>query len=407
MAGMRAASILSVGLVASGCASNGTPGSLPSTSRSIAAAGQMQTPATFDGKAPPRLAGESVSRYLERVAEKVADGEVDAHIDADVTGQERSVIRSVMLSEPAYARANVVYVDRAGRIFSNHRAMAEATQILRSVPGRPGIVSDKSGRTFALPPSTRKPTFREAAQVRTPLYGSPDSQPHSGPYRRVFSDPEQWYGGGMHAVFSNPATNSRSVGPYNDVGYIYSGGWSNSGNDSADAGLQYSAARNVADTYLLVQSVGFPLTSNYREFGPNTDVEVDFIIGDGGCTSNCQFNSANLTAFNFGNWTTGGFGGVTIAVQPRNISDWTAYGTVLKDMITIGQSNPPNGIAYDGYSFGYIAVDYCGWNGPTFNVCLGGSGSDYHYYGQQVPNSNVVQVTAGSGNYNEDVGIHL
>lgn len=395
-----------------GCAGSSIGGghsSVPQQVQHTGSRGRLSVPAHIRGAAPPRLPGENVRRYLERVATKIQDSDVDSHIDSDVVGQDRSVIKSVMLSEPQYARENVVFVDQSGRIYSNHRAMAAATHIAKPVPGQPALLTDESGHTFAAPPATEKPRATGGSSgTRSPLYGQPPATTSTGPYRRVYSDPETWWSGGMHVVFPNPATNDNSVGPYGDIGYMYSGGFSSSGADGADAGLQYSAARNVADVFISVASTHLGQVYNtYREFPPNTDVEVDFIIGNGGCTTNCQFNSANLTSFNWGSWVGGGFGGVTIAVQPSNISDWTSYGVVLKDMITIGQSNPPGGVGYDGYAFGYIEADYCGWDGPNYNLCLANGQGAGHYFGQQVPDASVVDVTSGTNGYWEDVGILL
>jgi hypothetical protein len=83
----------------------------------------------------------------------------------------------------------------------------------------------------------------------------------------------------------------------------------------------------------------------------------------------------------WGTWTSGGYGGTTIVQQPANIYDWLANGTVVKDMVSIAQSHPPaGGVAYDGYEFGYIAVDWCGFEAAANNVyCYPSEPSAYHF----------------------------
>lgn len=359
---------------------------------------------------PPHLPGESVNEYLSRVVPKIKDADVDSHIDPGITGADRTTIKNVMLGLPDFARDNVIFVDRNSHIYANRKWLIDTTSIAAPVPGKAGVFRNAEGIEFAGPPVTEKPGLRHTASNVRPMYGTPPAFTTTGPYRRVYSDPGTWTAGGMHAAFANPATNYNTVGPYGDIGYIYTGGWSSSGYDSADAGLQYSAARNVADAFMNLQSSGVgQVTSNAHEFPPNTDVEVDFLIGCNSCTVGSG-GGPYLATFDWGAWTTGGYGGVTIAEDPANLADWTGNGVVLKAMVSLGQSGVsgfPNGVANDGYAFGYIAVDYCGWEGPNFNVCYSPPSytSGYHLE-QHVPDQNTVQSFVGlTPGYYEDVDI--
>lgn len=299
-----------------------------------------------------------------------------------------------MMSEPEYKRENVIFLDKGGHLFANHRALASATKILKPVPGVQGMLTDGT-RMVVAPPTSEKPNsnYRDPSSLRSTKYGTPSSTTTTGPYRRIYSDPGQWWDADMHASFASPATNSASEGPYGDTGFIYSGGWSSSGADSADAGLQYSAARNVADLFLVDRSIGgAEIINDLHEFGPDTDIEIAFSIGAGQqpCYRACN-DPANLQAYAFGSWVGGGYGGVTIAIQPTNINDWAAYGTVLKHMVSIGQSNPPDGVAKDGYTFGFVNLGCISFAGPGFNLCWTPTQGAGHYFAQNVPDSNIVE----------------
>jgi len=80
-------------------------------------------------------------------------------------------------------------------------------------------------------------------------------------------------------------------------------------------------------------------------------------------------------------------------------------------MITIGQTassvQDEGGVGFDGYAFGEIAADYCGWQGPTINICSRDPGAASHFFSQQVPDANIVQVLPGGNGYDEDVSIIL
>lgn len=237
--------------------------------------------------APPRFPWETSRQYLTRVVPPITDDQIDSHIDASITGQDRSIIKNVMRSIPTYARENVIYVDQAGHIFANRRSLIATTVLSKPAPGQTGTFVEPSGTQIAVPTFGSKPgsSARSLDSVsRRPMYGTPPETLDKGPYRRVYSDPGTWYGGGMHAAFApNAATLNGSttydVGPYQDAGYIYSGGWSTSGNDAADAGLLYSAARNVANAFISVYSNPGEITSNAHNYAPNYDDEIDFIIG--------------------------------------------------------------------------------------------------------------------------------
>lgn len=177
-----------------------------------------------------------------------------------------------------------------------------------------------------------------------------------------------------------------------DTGYVYGGGWSTSGNDSVDAGLIYSAARGVtnlfyADHFNYGNGVigGGSYYNSQVDYAPNTDLEVDFIIGNSGCSQSCVGDPNALTDFVWGTYAYGGgFGGTTLGFRPNNLSDWEGSQTVLKAMASIGQNanSQSDGVYHDGYSFGVIAMDYCGWEGQGFNYCY--QSAPQAYYAQTV-----------------------
>jgi len=361
------------------------------------------------GRAPALyVRGEHVEHYFNRVARKIADSEVDANIDSDIVGEERATIRWVMLHEPLWARESVIFVDRAGRIYANKRRLIATTRIARPVPGAVNTFVDQTGHRFAGPVVTAKPG-RTALGERHPEFGTPSATTNTGPYRRMYSDPGVWYSGGLHAFIPSGATNATSEGPNGDTGFVYSGGWSSSGDDQVDAGLQYSAARNVSNLFMKLASSGEGVVTDLgADFRADSDVEADFIIGTGGCINtppNCSFQSPFLTAFAWGAFLSGGFGGRSISMVPANMNDWTASGVVLKDMVSIGQNQntQPDGVFHDGYVFANIPVDYCGWSGPTFNVCYHSDRTGYH---GQVVYPSMIQIFPGT-TYDELVGITI
>lgn len=145
-----------------------------------------------------------------------------------------------------------------------------------------------------------------------------------------------------------------------------------------------------------------------QEFLTDATLEIDFVIGAGGCTSNCYnpTNPADLSTFVWGSYVAGGFGGITVAEQPADLGDWKSYGTVLKDMVSLGQDSVAGqgGVAYDGYTFGSIGFIYCGWSGPFFNHCSNRQDHSGYHIEQYVPNSYVVQ-TSPAQYYDEYVYI--
>jgi hypothetical protein len=377
--------LLLVGLLVSSCGSGSgraVPANPAQTNNQLGQQ-QLRVPSAKNDLTPPYVRGETVRHYFDRVVKKIPDQDVDANIEASIVGNDRAVIRSVMLSEPQWARENVIFVDKTGHVYANKAKLIATTSIARPVPGTNDFV-DQHGRRFAGPPVTEKPRASTSSAGRRPLYGTPSPTTNSGPYRRMYSDPGIWYAGGLHTIIPSGATNSNSEGPYSDTGFVYSGGWSSSGADSADGGLQYSASRGVSNAFISVRSTNLGIITDLgQDYAPDVDLEADFAIGNGSCyqDSSCRYNAANLTTFVWGTFAYGqGFGGRTIAVQPSNIGDWTANGTVLKDMVSIGQdiNSQPDGVFHDGYSFGPIAIDYCGWEGQGFNYCYPSAPQAYH-----------------------------
>jgi hypothetical protein len=384
---------------ASGCAGGGAGALSPKAQGSRDTQQAKPMPVVSNQRAPRYLHGETVEHYFDRVARKIEDKDVDANIDASIVGHDRDVIRSYMLSLPKWAREHVTYVDKDGRVYANRQSSVSALHIGHLVAGTTNTYVDQNGAPYSVPPLTEKPESAARAPhgSRAPLYGTPPATTSTGPYRRAYSDPSIWYAGGLHTIVPVGATSSSSEGPNGDTGYVYSGGWSSSGSDQVDAGIQYSASRGVLNLYYRDafnyngNRGGYAVTDLSVDYAPAVDLEVDFIIGNSGCTQSCVGDPNNLTTFVWGDYAYNqGYGGTTLGFAPQSLSDWKSSSTVLKAMVSIAQNSnsQPDGVFHDGYSFGVIAIDYCGWSGQGFNYCYQpGYQSAYHF--QSVPASMV------------------
>jgi hypothetical protein len=277
--------------------------------------------------------------------ESIADVDVDKHIDSDISVADRKIIRAVMLDQPTTMRKNVIYVDKAGHIYSNRSALAASTILRKLIPGT-NAVYDEAGRVTPLPPHSVKPkTITLSGGKRTPSYSDPPATTSTGPYRRIYSDPGYTYEFAQVSLPCNATSVDGSVvnyqGPAGDTGNIYAGGWSNSGNDTADAGFQYSASRNAYDVYMVLSSTGQGQIFNHN-LSPQCGQTafLSFYVTSGSVNTNVSLNGQNYYP-------------LTLAEQASNQSDWYGPGDVLKYMVSIAQlSGPVGGVAHDGYEFG-------------------------------------------------------
>ncbi len=303
--------------------------------------------------------------------ESIADADVDKYIDSSISATDRKVIRAVMLDQPKTMRKNVIYVDKSGHIYSNRNALAASTILRKPVPGQ-NAVYDEAGRVIPLPPHGPKPkTVAASGKVRHPSYSDPPAVTSTGPYRRIYSDPGYTYEFAQISLPCNATSVDGSVvnyqGPAGDTGNIYGGGWSDSGNDTADGGFQYSSSRNAYDVYMVLDS-----THQGQIFNHNLSPQcgqtafLSFYITSGSVNTNVNLNGQNYYP-------------LTIAEQAANQADWYGPGDVLKYMVSIAQlPGTVDGVAHDGYEFGMTGGSpQIQINNLALGQCLNGSNPPY------------------------------
>ncbi|HTD32304.1 MAG TPA: hypothetical protein VK665_01485 [Candidatus Elarobacter sp.] len=304
----------------------------------------------------------------------VSDADIDKNIDPGLSTHDRQIVRSAMLEQPPFARKNLVFLDAGGRIYSNRSALLKTTSIRRRVAGK-NAVYDEAGRVVPLPPRQTKPGLADhgvrPSGMRAPLYGDPPETTLTGPYRRLWSDPGYTYAFAQVSLPCNATAVQYQpvnyVGPAGDAGQIYSGGWSNSGGDQADAGLVYSASRNQYDEYLVVSSNSAGQIFNHT-LSPSCGQTafLTFYITPSLINLNISLNGQNAYP-------------LTLSEPANNQNDWYGPGDVLKYMVSIAQNPDPSiGYAQDGYDFamsgGSPQVQI---NNPSLGQCTNGTNPPY------------------------------
>lgn len=191
----------------------------------------------------------------EVIPSPISDAAVESHIDTTMPAADRDVIKNIMLHIPQIARANVIYFSQNGKVYANHAALKREVELLRPAQGLVSTYVGRDGKLLAGPPALPKP--REIADGLTHrMYMNPPPVTTTGPYRRLYSDGafHYTYASASIAPRSCPLTPTATQGAAGDTGYIYSGGWSGSGRDTADGGFQYSAAHDVFNLFIKVAS---------------------------------------------------------------------------------------------------------------------------------------------------------
>jgi hypothetical protein len=177
-------------------------------------------------------------------AHTVSDAQIESNIDAGITGRMRDLARAAMQQLPQYARQHVSGTAADGTFFSNrtedlaaHARDAKWSQISGDVWKKP------NGEIVTVPDiwsqeKAAAATQRGTQTVSCPPPGSSDTGGYvrgflcnssSGVYS-AFVDASQVYGdAGNSWCFS-----------FGDTGYLLVGAWSNTSNDTAEGGLQWS-----------------------------------------------------------------------------------------------------------------------------------------------------------------------
>lgn len=213
----------------------------------------------------------------------ISNAQIDANISPGITGSDRQVVHDLMLKLRPESRKNVIYFAANGRIYANRSELLKGVGIAQPVPGKPRTYRHANGEQFTVPMnvSVVKPTDH---QVKPQYYSPPDGSTTTGPYRRIFSNTGYSYSAGNVDTPCNPSNFPATVSA-NDTGYLYIGGWSDTG-DQVDAGLQYSSVYNDYEPYFLHAgdppadiAFSYPCgNSAYMEFYVVDSTHVDLTI---------------------------------------------------------------------------------------------------------------------------------
>ena len=329
-----------------GCGrTHGAAAVLPSANRGVSGATVAAVP----------LSGPSLKDQLP----PVADDQIDANIDAALPADERNVMRETMRRMPANLRSNVVYVDKTGRIYANRLSLKQGTHLRKRDKG---FFIDERGQRYAAPPLQPRPSLsgrrahaagssRASRSARTAASGrrtqeyDPPQTTNSGPYWRFLPAYPGYTMAEFGVTVPHYATTYNSVGPYGDIGYVYSGGWNEDGSDSVDAGFQYSAARDVMNLFL---------SSSASGLGQVYNNSMNFVVGrESGVLF--HFDGTNLYSTGYGYNEFNQVIGLSVVEQPMDGRSWASGQDVVKYMVSLGQGPVPiddPGFYLDGYSFG-------------------------------------------------------
>lgn len=324
-------------------------------------------------------------------------------IDSDLSAGKKAVLAKVIAGLGPSLHGDLVYVDKAGLIYSNKQSIADAVALHEIVNN---TYVDGSGNRIPVPAFQPEPS-----RVKAPFDVNPSPTTSSGPYRRIYTySPFNNTFAVMDFTVPCDAVPYPLQGPAGDTGYIYSGGWDYTGNEYLDAGVQYSAARGQMNLYYRLNKNKAVILQNNFSCGP-IEHEIQVAVAGGYLAETVSdvvtdVVTGKLTRIN----------SVTAAQQPSFDSNWTS-GATLKAMVSLAQDPDLiavygyQGVIQDGYFFGapggYPSIPLrarfgaCQTNnlpiGGVETICATAPQSFSAWQLQQVPDSDQVRSWNGYG----------
>jgi hypothetical protein len=194
---------------------------------------------------------------------------IDRNISSDIVGNERTIMRNLLRSAPPSLRWRIAndtksnlyvsyYSSKTKQVYVNRSDIRNQLVAYKSLGE--GLYADPSGHTVIAPPLDVRPNLRASSGMRQAQNNVSVGVDHgSGPYRRVYSLPNDWIDQGSFEMWSalhipcNAAHYARTTG---EAGYAYLGGWGSNG-VAIDAGVFNTKLTNGQDQYqMFVRSDG-------------------------------------------------------------------------------------------------------------------------------------------------------
>ncbi|MDP9110111.1 MAG: hypothetical protein M3M96_00550 [Candidatus Eremiobacteraeota bacterium] len=347
--------------------------------------------------------------------------ETSKAIDASISGNDRDLLLSVIskssirgkLADTAHPVVVVLYDAKANRFISNRVGIGAAFEALDPIPGTGNLYRSRNGHEFAGPGIQPRPGAMQSEATSSKSRGIRDYYPivdrGTGPYRRLYSQPNSFETGTPDAQTLNevtdvtlpPCGSSQYAANTRDAGYIYLGGWGSFG-FSVDAGVYHTLRVNGSDAYQQFMSInGHFLQTNediigqsqlgFRSWPCGQGIAMQFETGtytqDGYTVTvllgvNQHYigyvdNGATMRAWG---WTPVCTGCVlkrmtSISQSPENLTDGSKFGPVLWQVATIncdvGSLGCTQQMNWSGAQAGF-PEPYNGsrWNYPEIGGCM-------------------------------------
>ncbi|MEX1029836.1 MAG: hypothetical protein WDZ91_07300 [Paenibacillaceae bacterium] len=203
------------------------------------------------------------------------------NIQDDIQGAERQVMEQVMQNMSPEEQENVIYVDENGKVYANKSELKKEVEKLTKI--KDNLFEDGKGNRFAFPDQGEKPTENKVPSVlansalvnpfsyfkKDPVKILSASYPSlsggTGPYRRVFSKPNYtWASAYAYLPGGTDMVDNNAAGGNGDTGYVYTGGWGNTGS-AVDAGFMHGTTNHDWAPMLQINGSAYGQTPRLSE----------------------------------------------------------------------------------------------------------------------------------------------
>lgn len=296
---------------------------------------------------------------------------IQSNISASIQGTERQIIANAMQGLSLEDQKNVIYITEDGTIYANKPELKDTVEKFKKINAN--LFEDSQGNRYALPAQTEKPNFVGSTPPTTTMstYGLTDepfilnndsinifTAPYppldgkTGPYRRVFSKPNYaWSSAYVYLPGGSNIKDSNGPNTIGDAGFVYLGGWGNTGS-AVDAGFIHGSTNS--DWAPMIQINGTPYGQSER-LSEAQNAYLKFLV---------NANNKIAMAYSAIKKSTGTQISQTFVMDAPGFS--LSGGNIMKRMTTIGQKTQ------NMYSGSYIK------NVHWYNTLIGLSDSSYH-----------------------------